>query len=194
MVYLFPINSGIQIKSEEKKLSPIKKIGDEESQFDDNKHDFDKEKGFDQLEEKINKLICTKKVIETLDLMNLDVKAKYKLLEIVEEATVFFLKNELSNIAKTRLPVLEYENSMDIDDEDLSFSDQLAKFIMNLALIKKTKSQNFIKIKFGKANALEDKNAGFLVHYCKNILNKRNKLQKIKFKLRKLKKNDLIKF
>ncbi len=192
MTYLFPVNPVTRSKSETERLSAVEKIGDEEKEFKNEQERH--EQGFDQLEEKVNKLISDKKILEAIELVGFDNEAKSKLLDIVKNAAASFLKKELLNIAKSILSISADEKINDeIDDEDLSFSDHLAKLVMKLATIKKTTSQETAK-KLGKTNPLEDKNAGFLVHYCKDILNQKIKQQKNEFKSEKLNKKDLIKF
>ena len=59
--------------------------------------------------------------------------------------------------------------------------------------MKESNYQDKIK-KVGKTNPLEDKNAGFLVHYCKNILNQKSKQKKNKYKIKKINKKEIINF
>ena len=109
---------------------------------------------------------------------------------------VVALKKELLNVAKSILSISINENNEDedSDDEDLTCSEHLAKLIMKLSKIKGSNTQKTVKDKVGKTNPLEDKNAGFLVHYCKDILNKEIKQKKNDFKPEKLNKKDLNKF
>lgn len=194
MGFLFPINQVSKVKPETEKMPFVEKIGDEEKQFNQNQKGH--EEGFDQLEEKVNKLVNDKKLMEALDLSQFDNKVKSKLLEIAKRAASSFLRKELLNIARSILSIsVNPQIDDDIDEEDLSFADQLARLVMKL--VSNTKGSNMEKSvasKIGKTNPLEDKNAGFLVHYCKDILNKKIKQQKNNFKSEKLNKKDIGKY
>lgn len=190
MGYLFPVNPVTRSKSEDK-MPPVEKIGDDEKDFGKNEQNHHQD--FDQLEDKVKKLIRSKKFIDSLDLKGLDSKTKTKLLELVQDAAASFLKKELLNVAKSILSIsVDEHNHDELDEEDLSFSDHLARLVMKLASNKQTLPKTSVSKKVGRANPLEDKNAGFLVHYCKDILNQEIKQRKNEFKLQKLNKKDLL--
>jgi hypothetical protein len=193
MSYLFPVDRVRSTKSDTEMISAVEKIKDQEKEFNSNK-DRDEER-FDQLEEKVKNLISDKKFLEAIELVQLDNQAKAKLIEIIKNAADSFLKKELLTVAKSILCFSTNEKVNDeIDEEDLTFSDHLAKLIMKLAIIKRSASQEGVAKKLGKSNPLEDKNAGFLVHFCKDRLNQELKQKKNEFKLEKLNKKDLLKF
>ena len=196
MGYLFPVNPVSRARSEAEEVAIIERIGEHEKnskQQDEQKQHDDS----DELKKKVSKLISHTKLLEAIDLSDLDSKAKLKLLEIVRATAASFLKRELLSVAKSILTISAEENDDDeIDDEDLSFSDHLAKVVMKLAAVKRTASQGNVVQKLGKTNPLEDKNAGFLVHYCKNILDQKINHHKEPndFKSEKLSKHDLDKY
>jgi len=192
MGYLFPVNPVGRPKIESETMA-IEKIGDEEKSFKNDQNNSDED--FDQLQEKVSKLINDKKIMEAIELSGLDIKTKTKLLKIVKEVASSFLRKELLNIAKSILTISLDENLEDeIDEEDLPFSEHLARLVIKLAKNKTKSPEKFESTKVKKANSLEDKNAGFLVHYCKDILNQKMKQQKNRFKLEKLNKKDIIKY
>lgn len=166
-------------------IKPIEKTGDDSK----SKNNQEFEEQYEEAKKKIDQLLKDKKIKEKLKeaAINVDEKTLNKL----ENTTISFLKNELLSIAKDIFNLSS--NNIDYElDEDLNLSDTLARFILKIA-----RSQNTNK-KFTKPcklpNALEDKNAGYLVHICKSILNKEIKFQKNQFQSKKLKKEDIINY
>ncbi|NGX28864.1 MAG: hypothetical protein K940chlam1_01052 [Candidatus Anoxychlamydiales bacterium] len=191
MSYLFPVNP-IDRSSDPKRLSPVEKIGDERDHFSqDQENEYKQEES--KIERKVNKLISSNNFAEALEMTDLDIQTKSKLLKIAQDAAATFLKKELLSIAKSVLSLsLNPVEKDDIDEEDLTLSDQLARLVMKIA---DNKASSKVKNKVGMANPLEDKNAGYLVHYCKDILNQKIKQHKMSsFKSQRLNKNDLKKF
>jgi hypothetical protein len=166
-------------------IKPVEKIGDDSNSK--NSQEFDQQ--YEEAKKKIDQLLKDKKIKEKLKeaAINLDDKT----LNNLENTTITFLKNELLSIAKNILNLSSNEIDYESDD-DLNVSDTLARFILKIA-----KSQNVNK-KLNKPcklpNVLEDKNAGYLVHVCKGILNKEIKSQKTQFISKKLKKEDIINY
>jgi len=193
MGYLFPINPISRSKPDNEKLSPIEKVGDDERRFSQNRDQENDD--YDQLEEKVNSLVNNKKFMDSLELADLDIQTKSKLIELAKGAAATFLKKELLSIAKSILsissnPDLDDDN---IDEDDLPLADQLSRLVMKIANSEKSKPQS-VRNKVGNSNPLEDKNAGFLVHYCKDILNRKMNQPKSNHKLKKLNKKDLIEY
>ena len=187
MSYLFPINP--IDKSNEDKLSPVEKIGDDASGF--SKEHNHQNQDENELEEKVSKLVNTNDLSKALETIGLDFKTKAKLLQIAKQSAATFLKKELLTVAKSILSISSTkEIEEDLDDDDLTLSEQLAKLVMKIAQEKPSKKS--VRDKIGKTNPLEDKNAGFLVHYCKDILNQKIKNHKNNFNnIKKLNKNEL---
>ena len=192
MSYLFPVNP-VHRSNDPEKLSPVEKIEDERKKFSQD-YEGEHQQKESEIEKKVKKLIHSNNFSESLEMTDLDLETKTKLLKIVKNVASSFLKKELLGIAKSILSLSlnpDFENE-DIDEEDLTLSDQLARLVMKMA---HNKPPAKVKNKIGQANPLEDKNAGYLVHYCKNILNQKIKQQKINsFKSQKLNKKDLPKF
>ena len=192
MSYLFPVNP-VDRSSDPEKLSPVERIGDERDHFSQNQENEYKQEE-SKIEKKVNKLISSNNFAEALEMTDLDIQTKSKLLKIAQDAAATFLKKELLSIAKSVLSLSLNPNAEtdDIDEEDLTLSDQLARLVMKIA---DNKATSKVKNKVGMANPLVDKNAGYLVHYCKDILNQKIKQHKMSsFKSQRLNKNDLKKF
>ncbi|MFA6118938.1 MAG: hypothetical protein WCT85_06675 [Parachlamydiales bacterium] len=167
MSNLFQINSVNKIRTPEKVL-PVEESFEQKKRFSQDQQKF--QESLDELEEKINTLVKEGKIIDSLDLIDFDSEARIKLLQIANQAASAFLKKELLSIARNALS-LSLDNSLSEEpiDDDITFSEYLAKLIMKLSINKKS-TKDDVKTKLGKTNPLEDKNAGFLVHYCKDIL------------------------
>jgi NhaP-type Na+/H+ and K+/H+ antiporter len=166
-------------------IKPVEKTGDDSK----SKNNQEFEEQYEEAKKKIDQLLKDKKIKEKLREAAIDVDEKT--LKNLENTTISFLKNELLSITKDIFHLAANEISFELD-EDLSLSDTLARFILKIA-----KSQNTNK-KFNKScklpNVLEDKNAGYLVHICTDILNREIKCQKNQFQSRKLKKEDIINY
>ncbi|NGX52389.1 MAG: hypothetical protein KR126chlam5_00686 [Candidatus Anoxychlamydiales bacterium] len=191
MSYLFPVNP-INKSTNTEKISAIEKIGDDPK---DGSHDLDyqQHKEEKELEEKVAKLINQSELSNfsnALELTDLDLRTKTKLLEIAKNTAATFLKKELLTIAKSILSISATQEDIDdLDDDDLTISEQLARIVMKVA---KEKPKT-VKNRVARAKALDDKSAGFLVHYCKDILKRKIEIQKNKFKSQKLNKEQLSK-
>ncbi|OGN65365.1 MAG: hypothetical protein A2888_03020 [Chlamydiae bacterium RIFCSPLOWO2_01_FULL_28_7] len=139
-----------------------------------------------EIEKKINDIITNKNLINALE--NADIEDKIKILAIVENSNNKFLKKELLELAKQILNISFSKEEEEIFFEsETDISSYLAKY-----LIKYQKSKNnYIDTKnFKKPNPLEDRNAGFLVHYCNDILNKSSNNVIKPHKLEKLSKSE----
>lgn len=193
MGYLFPVNPIARTKMHAEEGAPIEKIGDSDKNAKDNRKQQD---SFDHEEDKIKKMIINKKILEAIEFSVLNNEVKYKLMDIVKNVVVLsLLKKELLSIARNIFSISVEKNIYDeVDEKDLDFSDYLSRLIMKLSVLKKSPCDDRIAKKMGKANPIEDKNAGFLVHYCKDILNKKVNQQKNRFKLEKINKKDIEKF
>lgn len=191
MSYLFPINP-INKSSDTEKISAVEKIGDDAKDLSQDL-DYQQNKENNELEDKVVKLLNRSELSnlsKALEMTDLDIKTKTKLLEIAKDTAATFLKKELLTIAKSILSISAAEEDLeDLDDEDLTLSEQLAKIVMKLAK-DQTKTRT-VKNKIDKPNALDDRNAGFLVHYCKDILKTKIEIQKNKFESQKINKKDL---
>ncbi len=190
MGYLFPINPADRVKREPDK-SRVEKIGDDEKGFF-SKRDQDRnlEEEFKEIEKKVDKLVKTDKFLKSLHLDALDsTESKAKLLKLAETAAADFLKKELLNVARSILSLSAEENLQEVDESNLSFSESLARYVMRIKNTKKRSSKKS-KVKYGKANPLQDRNAGFLVHYCKDILKKKIKQEQSPHDLKKLSKKE----
>ncbi|NGX49141.1 MAG: hypothetical protein K940chlam5_00737 [Candidatus Anoxychlamydiales bacterium] len=193
MSYLFPVNP-INKSTDTERISAVEKIGDDPK---NGSHDLDyqQHKEEKELEEKVGKLINQSELSNfsnALESTNLDLKTKAKLLEIAKSTAATFLKKELLTIAKSILSIsTTQDDTDDLDEDDLTISEQLARVVMKVA--KEKPKTTTVKNKVEKAKALDDKSAGFLVHYCKDILKRKIKIQKIKFKSQKLNKEQLSK-
>ncbi len=191
MSYLFPVNP-INKSTNTEKISAIEKIGDDPK---DGSHDLDyqQHKEEKELEEKVGKLINQSELSNfsnALELTDLDLRTKTKLLEIAKNTAATFLKKELLTIAKSILSISATQEDIDdLDEDDLTISEQLARIVMKVA---KEKPKT-VKNRVARAKALDDKSAGFLVHYCKDILKRKIEIQKNKFKSQKLNKEQLSK-
>ncbi|NGX34092.1 MAG: hypothetical protein K1060chlam1_00439 [Candidatus Anoxychlamydiales bacterium] len=193
MSYLFPVNP-INKSSDPEKISAVEKIGDEPRGHSQG-HDYQRHKEDRELEEKVGKLVTQSELSnlsKALEHTDLDIKTKAKLLEIAKDTAATFLKKELLTIAKSILSISATEEDLDdLDDEDLTISEQLARIVMKQA--KEKPRSKTVKNKVDRANVLDDKSAGFLVHYCKDILKRKIEIQKNKFKSKKLNKEELSK-
>lgn len=193
MSYLFPVNP-INKSSDPERITAIEKIG-EETRDQSQDLDYQQNKEDRELEEKVGKLVNSSELANLSNALgntDLDLKTKSKLLEIAKNTAATFLKKELLTIAKSILSISDTQEDLEeLDDNDLTLSEQLAKLVMKIA--KEKPSSKTVKNKVGLAKPLDDKSAGFLVHYCKNILNQKIKIQKNKFKSQKLKKEELSK-
>ncbi|MBN2479614.1 MAG: hypothetical protein JXA94_05250 [Parachlamydiales bacterium] len=189
------INSIDRIKPTPERSSAIEKIGDEEKDFfskNKKRQAFEYEHEIDEIEEKINKIVKSNDLLRSLGIDSVDqIKSKKKLLELAENAAASFLKKELLNVAKSILS-LSIENNFNdqLDDTDLSYADILARYVMKLSNSKDGVKKSTNKT-FKMPNANTDKNAGFLVHYCKDILNKKIQNQSNDHKLKKLSKEEV---
>lgn len=192
MSYLFPVNP-INKSSNPEKISAVEKIGDEPRDSQD--LDYQQHKEDNELEEKVKKLVNHSELsnlTKALELTDLDIKTKAKLLEIAKDTAATFLKKELLTIAKSILSISAVQEDLDdLDDDDLTLSEQLARIVMKQA--KEKPSSTKVKNKIDRANVLDDKSAGFLVHYCKDILKRKIESQKNNFKSQKLNKEELSK-
>ncbi|HEU64704.1 MAG TPA: hypothetical protein ENH96_04885 [Chlamydiae bacterium] len=193
MSYLFPVNP-INKSTDTEKISAVEKIGDEARDASQDL-DYQRHKEDRELEEKVGKLINQSELSnfsKALESTDLDLKTKAKLLEIAKNTAATFLKKELLTIAKSILSISATQDDIDdLDEDDLTISEQLARVVMKVAKEKpKTKT---VKNKVDRAKPLDDKSAGFLVHYCKDILKRKIKIQKNKFKSQKLNKEELSK-
>jgi len=189
---MIPLNEIKKLDFETKKNLSVERITDEEKNFSQNNQQQYQE-DFDQVEAKIDKL---KMIIGSQVIDNLDHDSKIKLLQLVKSAAAIFLKKELLNVAKNIFSISltkDIEDEM-LKDEELNFSDNLAKFILKHSSVKRKNKESAIKDNIGKTNPLNDKNAGFLVHYCKDILNSKSKHDTKNHKLKKLNKKDQNRF
>jgi hypothetical protein len=185
---LFPINRATRVKDADKIL-PIEDSLDREKNFSQNRQEF--QESIDELEKKINSLVNQKKIVNSFE-SDLDLQTKIKVFELAKLAASSFLRKELLSVAKN---ILDFSLEKDIIDEEIdeniTFSDYLAKFIMKSSSSKKSTSNETVKTKLGKSNPAEDKNAGFLVHYCKDIINHKIQKENSVFRSEKFSKKDL---
>ncbi|NGX56023.1 MAG: hypothetical protein K1060chlam5_00257 [Candidatus Anoxychlamydiales bacterium] len=187
MGFNFRINPIDNVTPKNQGLKPVEKVGEDANSKDNQR--FDEE--YEEAKEKIDKLLKDKKFKEKLKISLNSTDAK--LPEKFEKAAVSFLKNELLSIAKNILS-LSNEGDVNLEDttEESTLSDVLARFILKLSKSQNTSKKMTKKCKL--ANAIDDKNAGYLSHYCKDILNTEIKCQKNKFKSKKLKKEEIINY
>ncbi len=188
MSYLFPVNQTDR-KAETEKLPPVEKTGDDEKDFlsQDNKEELEKQ--FSEIETKVKELVKNKRFVKSLKLFE-EKDLNKNLLKISEFVAASCLKSELLKIAKSIFDVSSVDSlEQEIDTKNLTLADVLAKLVIKQAVsdAKPTKSN----AKIGQSNPLEDKNAGFLVHFCKGIINTKIQNQKTTFKSQKLHKKDL---
>jgi hypothetical protein len=194
MSSLFPINRIDSVKSAEKIL-PVEDSLERQKKFSQDQDRQRFQESIDELEKKINDLVKDNKMVKSFDISEVDDQVKIKLLHLAKQAASTFLKQELLSVAKSILAIsLDKDIEEELDDE-ADFSDYLAKLIMRSSTSKKLNSDT-VKNKLGKTNPIEDKNAGFLVHYCNEKLkSKEIKNEKIsEFKSEKINKKEANKF
>ena len=163
----------------------VKKISDDDKDlFSKNKKKQDVEILKNQLEQKLKKIITSKVVLNLLSETgeNND-QLKEHLLKIAHLAASSYLKKELLNVAKSILSVSANE-IVDLDEDETIFAKLLAKYVLKLSNSKQSNKTAPLNLK--KPNPNEDKNAGFLVHYCKDILNAKPNLEKKQIKLKRI--------
>lgn len=193
MSYLFPVNPINKTSEQEKVVSAIEKINDDTKNLSQD-FDFQQHKEDHELDKKIEKLINESNLSnlsKALELTDLDLNTKARLLKIAKDTAAVFLKKELLTIAKSILSISQTHKNLDDlkDDDNLTLSEQLARIVMKLAT--ERPNTKIVKNKIDTPKALNDKNAGFLVHYCNDILKRKIKIQKNKFTSKKLNKEEL---
>lgn len=179
MSYLFPIKPIENEKNKNPAKEPVERINNEEKELFSNNQEQEFKQKKEIIDEKIKKAVLNEKSLAYLGVLMAISKNEHirrDLLELSKLIACSVLKLEMTQAARNFFNDNEIEEILSDDKSHMTLSQMLSKMVINYSKIQKkqeAKAGKEPKKNYGKAYPLLYNNAGFLVHYCKEILEKK---------------------